>query len=312
MLGDSSLTKRERADLTAFLDAHREQGGLDIFTLEGFLCAVACGPSAVNPSIWLAFVFGEGPPRITSRLRAPQVLSLLFRFANSIAGAVLKGSYMPSLPPVPPAGTTSRAEPWARGFVHGMSLVEDWQRLSRDRQAHMMLVPILLLAEPAAVVKDTTPDPESTEAIIGMLPDIVKMIREYWSRDEPQRASKTERASGTVHRLKIQLRDVKPPVWRRVEIKSDAKLPEVSRALLMAMGWTDAHLHAFRREGVSFSTPDPDWPMDYRDERRVTLADLAPAPRDWFTFDYDFGDGWQHRVSVEAVVPRDPKATYPR
>jgi yecA family protein len=63
MLGDSSLTKRERADLTAFLDAHREQGGLDIFTLEGFLCAVACGPSAVNPSIWLAFVFGEGPPR---------------------------------------------------------------------------------------------------------------------------------------------------------------------------------------------------------------------------------------------------------
>ena len=239
-------------------------------------------------------------------------LSLLFRFANSIAGAVLKGSYTPSLPPVPPAGTTSRAEPWARGFVHGMSLVEDWQRLSRDRQAHMMLVPILLLAEPAAVVKDTTPDPESTEAIIGMLPEIVKMIREYWSRDEPQRASKTERASGTVHRLKIQLRDVKRPVWRRVEIKSDAKLPEVSRALLMAMGWTDAHLHAFRREGVSFSTPDPDWPMDYRDERRVTLADLAPAPRDWFTFDYDFGDGWQHRVSVEAVVPRDPKATYPR
>jgi uncharacterized protein (TIGR04222 family) len=68
MLGDSSLTKRERVDLTAFLDAHREQGGLDIFTLEGFLCAVACGPSAVNPSIWLAFVFGEGPPRITSRL----------------------------------------------------------------------------------------------------------------------------------------------------------------------------------------------------------------------------------------------------
>jgi len=318
MLGDRPLTKRERAQLGAFLESHRDQGGLDMFMLEGFLCAAASGPIAVNPAVWLALVFGDGGPRFTGALRAPQILSLLFRFSNSIASAVLKGSYVPSLPAAAPAGQTSRAEPWARGFVYGMSLDDAWHNLSRDKQAQMMLVPILMLAEPAAVVKDTTADPESTEAIIGMLPDIVKMIGEYWSSGAPQRASgatrasETARANGTVHRLKIQLQDVKPPVWRRVEIKSDAKLPEVSQALLMAMGWTDTHLHAFRRNGVSFSRPDPDWDTDNRDERRVTLADLAPLPKDWFSFDYDFGDGWRHRVTVEAVLARDDQATYPR
>jgi len=59
-------------------------------------------------------------------------------------------------------------------------------------------------------------------------------------------------ALGTIHRLKIRLLDVRPPVWRRVEIASDAKLPEVGRALLAAMGWNDSHL-------PNTQTPQRDW-----------------------------------------------------
>jgi hypothetical protein len=99
-------------------------------------------------------------------------------------------------------------------------------------------------------------------------------------------------------------------IWRRVEIASDAKLPDVSRALLAAMGWDDSHLHGFSAHGESYGVPDPDFPSTYRDERRVTLAQLAPRPKDHFIFDYDFGDGWEHRVVVEATADADPEASY--
>ncbi|HVA27389.1 MAG TPA: plasmid pRiA4b ORF-3 family protein [Candidatus Baltobacteraceae bacterium] len=105
-----------------------------------------------------------------------------------------------------------------------------------------------------------------------------------------------------VHVLKIQLAVVKPIVWRRIEIESDAKLPLVSRALLYAMGWTDTHLHAFRIGQAEFGVPDPDFASDMINERRITLAQIAPKPKDRFIFDYDFGDGWSHRVTVEKII----------
>jgi hypothetical protein len=35
----------------------------------------------------------------------------------------------------------------------------------------------------------------------------------------------------TVHRLKLTLRQVKPPVWRRIEVASNIKLSELSSVL---------------------------------------------------------------------------------
>jgi hypothetical protein len=48
------------------------------------------------------------------------------------------------------------------------------------------------------------------------------------------------------------------------------------------------------------------------DERHLTLGDLLPFAGDEFDFDYDFGDGWRHRVTVETIVRADAAATYPR
>ena len=119
-------------------------------------------------------------------------------------------------------------------------------------------------------------------------------------KNAPRGARLTTEAT-TAHRLKIELVDVKPRVWRRIEIASGAKLPFVSHVLLAAMGWTDSHLHAFEARGVRYGTRDPDFPDNTRSERSVRLADIAPNVKDRFLFDYDFGDGWKHRVTVEAV-----------
>jgi hypothetical protein len=46
-------------------------------------------------------------------------------------------------------------------------------------------------------------------------------------------------------------------------------------------------------------------------EQRYQLADLAPAAKAKFTYEYDFGDGWQHDLVVEKVLPPDPALKHP-
>ncbi len=103
------------------------------------------------------------------------------------------------------------------------------------------------------------------------------------------------------HTLRIVLRDVEPPVWRLVRIPSDTALPDVAELLIAAMGWAGYHLWAFRKGRVIYDLPDPDWPRRSRDATRHTLDDLLPTAGSRAVLEYDFGDGWEHDVSVESV-----------
>ena len=117
----------------------------------------------------------------------------------------------------------------------------------------------------------------------------------------------------TVHRLKVTLRQVKPPVWRRIEVASNIKLSELSDLLEAAMGWLGGHLHAFEADGVIYETPDGErfgLPTP-RDERKARLGEVLPAVKSKMRWDYDFGDGWEHDIVVEAIEPMKSDAVYP-
>jgi Plasmid pRiA4b ORF-3-like protein len=114
----------------------------------------------------------------------------------------------------------------------------------------------------------------------------------------------------TVHVLKITLRDVKPPVWRRLVVGSDTRLPKFARMLESTMGWGGYHLHLFDVGGVLFGPDDEDF--DYTiDERHATVQHLLPKVKSKLRWDYDFGDGWEHDVVVEAIDPAEEGARYP-
>lgn len=116
---------------------------------------------------------------------------------------------------------------------------------------------------------------------------------------------------GPILRIKVTLRESSPPIWRRLLVPADMTLGEFHEVLQIAMGWTDTHLHHFTAKGVYYGTPDPEWDMDYRDERRVRLAALLKSPKDRLRYEYDFGDGWEHEVVVEEVLAADPSGRYP-
>lgn len=120
----------------------------------------------------------------------------------------------------------------------------------------------------------------------------------------------------TIHRLKITLRDVKPPVWRRIEVDSRVKLDNLAAILEDAMGWDGYHLHAFEIDDVAYRLPqffdDSPWGRRSEDESKHQLGNVLSQVGTKARWDYDFGDGWEHNIVVEAIEPADPAIAYPR
>jgi hypothetical protein len=110
--------------------------------------------------------------------------------------------------------------------------------------------------------------------------------------------------------VRITLRYVdNPPVWRQVLIPAAYPLNRVHRAVQAAMGWENCHMHAFQIGKTTYG-PDPEDELGYADETKARLADVARV-RTRIGYEYDFGDGWEHELVVEArTVAKDGRA-YP-
>lgn len=113
-----------------------------------------------------------------------------------------------------------------------------------------------------------------------------------------------------IYQVRIALCDVVPEVWRRVALPGGYTLDRVHRAIQLAMGWQDCHLHSFDIDGSQFGPPDPDSDLDLADELDVRL-DAAVGKNSRFAYVYDFGDWWEHEVVVEQIVAAEPDVRYP-
>ncbi|GAA1022080.1 MULTISPECIES: plasmid pRiA4b ORF-3 family protein [Amycolatopsis] len=114
----------------------------------------------------------------------------------------------------------------------------------------------------------------------------------------------------TRYQVKLALRDVtKPPVWRRLEVPADLDLGQVHEVIQIAMGWDNCHLHAFSAGGAQYGIPDPD--LGHADERAVRLSQLLAEAGDRLGYAYDFGDGWEHELTLEEILPAEAGTTGP-
>ncbi len=146
------------------------------------------------------------------------------------------------------------------------------------------------------------------------------------------------------YQLRIVLKSVKPPVWRRVLVPGDITLAELHQVIQTAMGWADCHLHEFRTQsGVAQVTPadfrraqrNPrdlaklvkilraerafmprealaeSQDVEAEDEAEVTLAEVCPRINDRLLYAYDFGDGWTHDVIVQKILPVEAGVQFP-
>jgi len=108
----------------------------------------------------------------------------------------------------------------------------------------------------------------------------------------------------TVYQLKVTLDGIKPSIWRRIHVRGDISLYKLHNILQEVMGWQDYHLHQFVINGECYSVISIEADMlgdDFKDEKRFKLNRVIPGEKFKFTYEYDFGDGWDHTILVEKI-----------
>jgi len=125
-----------------------------------------------------------------------------------------------------------------------------------------------------------------------------KIIEFPTSHDASERKATRAHGSGrAVHQLKVTLRNIRPPVWRRVVVDGGETLNHLHDVIQAAFGWYNAHLHAFVVNGTDYGIPHEDDWTPVQDERRSTIDQAVLAGK--FEYAYDFGDNWVHDIVVE-------------
>jgi hypothetical protein len=111
--------------------------------------------------------------------------------------------------------------------------------------------------------------------------------------------------------LKIVLEDVEPAVLRRVEVPLSIRLDRLHLALQEAMGWSNSHLYEIRAGGLAWGFVDPEDYASRLDAGKALLSDALLHSAELAYF-YDFGDGWEHTITVERLVDAAADTLYPR
>ncbi len=122
------------------------------------------------------------------------------------------------------------------------------------------------------------------------------------------------KAPQAIYQLKVTLVGSKPPIWRRILVPDNITLGKLHMVLQVVMGWLDEHLHQFKMGMELYGVPDKEnslFGMSVQDENKTILSSLLLKEKDSITYDYDFGDDWEHKLTLEKRLPYDSTMQLP-
>jgi hypothetical protein len=154
-------------------------------------------------------------------------------------------------------------------------------------------------------------DRKRLNAVLDKIDDLLDALEENQPREKRQNLDR----SGAIYQFQVTLKGSDPPIWRRIQVP-DCTLGELHDVLQVVMGWEDSHLHQFIVRGEYYGPLDPedlDWGLERKDEEEIRLSEIAEMGRKVrFTYEYDFGDSWEHEIVLEKILEPEPKVKYPR
>ncbi len=112
----------------------------------------------------------------------------------------------------------------------------------------------------------------------------------------------------STYRVRVDLDHADPPIWRRLELRSDLRLDVVHQVLQAAYDWDDAHLHRFALGGSPFDLTSELFlcPFDVEEGEDegtptadVRLDETLQEPGDRLHYVYDYGDSWELTIELE-------------
>ena len=100
--------------------------------------------------------------------------------------------------------------------------------------------------------------------------------------------------------LEIELLHVKPKIWRNFTIPSNISLHCLHEIIQIVMGWENSHLYEFKI-GPNKYIEDPEEEEELLESEDYNLCDLLKNENDRFEYLYDFGDYWEHLITVKNI-----------
>lgn len=118
-----------------------------------------------------------------------------------------------------------------------------------------------------------------------------------------------------IYQLKIELKDSNPKIWRRIQISEDTLFSDLHDIIQLTMGWENNHLYWFivdKTKIYDFEDvfDDGENPFE-KDSASSFLNEVVHLVRTRFTYVYDFGDHWEHVISVEKILPDGKNDPHP-
>jgi len=123
-----------------------------------------------------------------------------------------------------------------------------------------------------------------------------------------------------IYQFKITLEDIKPAVWRRIQVPETYSFWDLHVAIQDSMGWLDYHLHQFTALNPKTGQKDViGTPVDDGWGGAPTLPGWRTLISSYFSssnkkadYEYDFGDSWKHKITLEKILPPESGVKYPR
>jgi hypothetical protein len=121
-----------------------------------------------------------------------------------------------------------------------------------------------------------------------------------------------------IYQFKITLKEIKPKIWRRIQVPGNYTFWDLHVAIQDAMGWEDCHLHQFEilnpktGEREIIATEDDEDSYETISEEKAKISQYFLSAKNKANYEYDFGDGWEHEVVLEKILPPVDGSKYPQ
>jgi hypothetical protein len=101
--------------------------------------------------------------------------------------------------------------------------------------------------------------------------------------------------------LHIKLKDIEPEIYRRFVVPGSITLDRLHEVIQIVMGWDDYHLYEFTIGDTRYDeNPEQSFaPGPLKNAGKTRLLDVIRRKGRSFRYIYDFGDNWEHTLTVE-------------
>ena len=123
--------------------------------------------------------------------------------------------------------------------------------------------------------------------------------------------------SKVVYQFKVELSGIKPLIWRLIEVPSDYSFWDLHVAIQDSMGWLDYHLHSFslhspfNKKKIEIGIPEGEFDTTILPGWNIPINQFFKEPGNEMVYDYDFGDGWSHKVILMGMFLKQNRKKLP-